>query len=126
MLTLFPRPEESDMSAGSFGGTRDAARHRLIIALLMGIIFGACHAPNPTMMLICLVAGVFWTRIFYMTPNMLTLVLSHALLGTTISRVVCLYTRVGPFYANNDRYVFVTVLAGIQQWLAGLVKVVAR
>ena len=122
MLTILPRPA----STGTPGDAQDIARHRLTIAILMGIIFSACHFPNSAMMLISLVGGILWTRIFYMTPNMLALVLCHAFLGTTVSKVVCFYTRVGPFYANNDRYVFVTVLAGIQQWFAGLVKVVAR
>jgi hypothetical protein len=124
MLTLIPKPMPSDMMSGPFGNTaQDIVRHRLTIAVLMGLIFSACHIPNFVMMLICFVAGIFWTRIFYVTPNMMGLVICHALLGTMLSRVACLYTRVGPFYAYNDRYVFVTVFIGIKEWFAGLLKI---
>jgi hypothetical protein len=122
MLTILPRPA----LPGTTGDPQDLVRHRLTIAVLMGIIFSACHLPNSAMMLISLLGGILWTSIFYMTPNMLALVLCHALLGTTVSKVVCFYTRVGPFYMNNDRYVFVTVIAGIQHWFAHLIKLAAR
>jgi hypothetical protein len=122
LLTLWPRPVQSEALPGSFGAAvRDGARHRLIIAGVMGVVFSACHVPNPPMMLLCFAAGVIWTSIFYATPNMLMLVVCHALLGTMISRVAFVYTRIGPFYANNDRYVFITVFGGIRELFAGLV-----
>jgi hypothetical protein len=127
MLTIIPRPMQSEMLSGKLGDNeQDIVRHRLAIAVLMGIIFSACHFPNFSMMLICFAAGIFWTRIFYLTPNILMLVMSHALLGTILSRITCLYTRVGPFYANNDRYVFITVFSGIKELFTGLLKIAVQ
>jgi hypothetical protein len=127
MLTIIPRPMQSEMLSGTLGDNeQDIVRHRLAIAVLMGIIFSACHFPNFSMMLICFAAGIFWTRIFYLTPNILMLVMSHALLGTILSRITCLYTRVGPFYANNDRYVFITVFSGIKELFTGLLKIAVQ
>ncbi len=122
LLTVCPRPARLEGLPVTIDvAARDLARHRLIIAGVMGIVFSACHLPNPQMMLICFAAGVIWTSIFYATPNMLMLVVCHSLLGTMISQVAFLYTRIGPFYANNDRYVFVTVFRGIKELFAGLV-----
>jgi hypothetical protein len=127
LLTVCPRPAQSQGLPGPTGvAAREVTRHRLLIAGVMGVVFSACHIPNPQMMLICLAAGVIWTSAFYVTPNMLLLVVCHSLLGTMISQVAFLYTRIGPFYANNDRYVFVTVFGGIKELLARIVTSTAN
>ena len=126
MLTLIPRPAQSEVLSCRFCDAQEIVRHRLTMVALMGIVFSACHIPNSSMMLISFVGAVVWTSVFYMTPNMLVLVLCHAFLGTVVSRIAFLYTRIGPFYAHNDRYVFITVFAGIREWFTTLVKLTAQ
>jgi hypothetical protein len=49
----------------------------------------------------------FWlTWIYYAYPNLVLAVLTHAWLGTLLQRVTGLYTRIGPFYLNPERYIF--------------------
>lgn len=124
VVTIIPRPAPQEMSSGVSGPPeRNMVRYRWATAIVMAIIFSVCHVPNSTMMLICFVAGFFWTFIFSLTPNITMVVLSHAFLGSILSRVNCLYTRVGPFYANNDRYVFMTIFNDVKEWCAGFVRI---
>lgn len=58
------------------------------------------------MMGFALLAGVMWSWVYYMTPNLILVAASHAILGTILRRIVVLNMRVGPFYWQRDIYIF--------------------
>jgi len=92
----------------------------LTVAVLNGIAFSVCHAPNPAMMGLTLVAGIGWSWIYRARPNLWLLSLSHAILGTIVHRVLLLNTRVGPFYERPELHMLQSAIPGLRQLFGNL------
>jgi hypothetical protein len=45
---------------------------------------------------------------------------SHAIIGTILSQVVQMHTRIGPFYNNPDHYFLREVVPGLKQLIGDL------
>jgi hypothetical protein len=94
--------------------------HRLSVTLATTMLFAGFHWPNVRLMVFAVPAGFCWTWIYYRRPNLLLLCLSHATLGTILSRVVLLYMRIGPFYDRPDLYLWRTVVPGLREMIGNL------
>jgi membrane protease YdiL (CAAX protease family) len=92
-------------------------RHRLLVTVSTAALFSLTHLPNLPLMTFALVAGASWSWLFRRAPNVFLLGLSHAVLGTILHRVVELPMRVGPFYADPNRYIMRSALP----WLKSLI-----
>lgn len=94
-------------------------RHRLQVAAATAAIFTLIHLPNLPLMAVALAGGFGWALIFYRRPNLLLLGLSHAVLGTILHRIVQLNMRIGPFYADPDRYILRAVIPWLNDLIGG-------
>jgi len=56
---------------------------RLIVPVA-ALLFGLVHAPDWPLVGLCAVAGLFWTRLFFKTANLIPLGLSHGWLGALV------------------------------------------
>jgi hypothetical protein len=93
----------------------------MIITILMtSVIFSVFHYPNPELMIFTFSAGICWSLLFYLYPNILLLGVSHAILGTLLHQVVKLYMRIGPFYENPDLYVVREIIPGLKRLIGNL------
>lgn len=88
--------------------------------LLTSIVFSAFHYPNPELMVFTFSAGLCWSLLFFLYPNIILMGLSHAILGTMLHQVVRLYMRIGPFYHNPDRYVVREIVPGLKRLIGNL------
>jgi hypothetical protein len=81
-----------------FEVVKDAKR----AAWLSGIIFAAFHIPNPVLVPLTLIGGVIFSRLFITNRNILSLALSHAVIGSLTSVAIPAAwhhaLRVGPAY----------------------------
>ena len=94
--------------------------HRAGTALATAGLFSLSHLPNGPLMAAAFPAAFGWAWIYYRRPNLPLVALSHAILGTLLSRVALLYTRIGPFYAHPEGHLLQTVLPGLKQLFGGL------
>lgn len=66
------------------------------------LLFGLLHAPNPPLMVVCMLAGALWARQFDRNPNLFATALSHSVLSTSLSsslpKSILHCTRVGYRY----------------------------
>lgn len=99
---------------------RAMAGHRLLVATATAAVFALCHLPNLPLLAITLVVGGGWAWVFYKFPNILLVGLSHAVLGTILHRVIQLPMRIGPFYAEPNRYVLRSVIPGLKALIGNL------
>ncbi len=90
------------------------------VAGCMGLLLAVVHAPNPAMMALTLAGGVFWSWAHSRWPNLWLVVLSHAVLGTTVHRVLLINTRVGPFYARPDQHILQNAIPGLHEVFGNL------
>jgi membrane protease YdiL (CAAX protease family) len=95
-------------------------RHRLLVTVSTAALFSLTHLPNLPLMSFALVAGMSWSWLFRKAPNIVLLGLSHATLGTILHRVVELPMRVGPFYAEPDRYIMRNAIPGLKALIGDL------
>ncbi|OGR81549.1 MAG: hypothetical protein A3I11_00445 [Elusimicrobia bacterium RIFCSPLOWO2_02_FULL_39_32] len=74
----------------------------LIIAVASGSIFSLIHFPNPALMILTGIGGIFWSYFFQKAPNLYLLALSHGWLA--VMSLYCLpsawlhHLRIGPTY----------------------------
>lgn len=84
------------------------------------VVFSLFHYPNPELMIFTFSAGLCWSLLFYLSPNILLMGLSHAILGTILHQIVQLHMRIGPFYNNPDLYVVREIIPGLKQLIGNL------
>ena len=80
----------------------EVVRNRHLRSLLVGIIFGSAHIPNPILMVATTVAGVVFAEVFARHRNIWPLALAQAVGGLLIAAVspasLIHNMRVGPGY----------------------------
>ena len=74
------------------------------------LVFCLSHSPNVPLLGLGLAAGCFWAREYLYRPNLVLLVLSHAILGSAMVLFAGIIPRVGPFYLHPERYLLRTLL----------------
>lgn len=89
--------------------------HCGVVVVLSAALFTLFHVPNIPLMMFAFPAGIVWSWMFYQRPNIMLMVLSHAVLGTTLHQVVQLHTRIGPFYANPDANMLGHIIPGLSR-----------
>ena len=81
---------------------REAVRSRHLSSLVVGIIFGSAHIPNPILMVATTVAGFIFAEIFARHRNIWPLALAQAVGGLLLAAVspasLMHNMRVGPGY----------------------------
>ncbi|TVQ04649.1 MAG: CPBP family intramembrane metalloprotease [Balneolaceae bacterium] len=105
---------------GSLIQEKSPAAVMLSTILLTSIVFSVFHYPNPELMFFTFSAGLCWSLLFYLYPNILLMGLSHAILGTMLHQFVQLYMRIGPFYDNPDLYIVREIVPGLKQLIGNL------
>ena len=80
----------------------EVVRNRHLSSLLVGIIFGSAHIPNPILMVATTVAGVVFAEIFARHRNIWPIALAQAVGGLLVAAVspasLIHNMRVGPGY----------------------------
>jgi hypothetical protein len=80
----------------------EVIRNRHLSSLLVGIIFGSAHIPNPILMVATTVAGVVFAEVFARHRNIWPIALAQAVGGVLIAAVspasLIHNMRVGPGY----------------------------
>jgi membrane protease YdiL (CAAX protease family) len=80
----------------------EVVRNRHLRSLLVGIIFGSAHIPNPILMVATTVAGVVFAEVFVRHRNIWPIALAQAVGGLLIAAVspasLIHNMRVGPGY----------------------------
>ena len=55
------------------------------VTLLVGLIFGLLHLPNPLLAFLTLLGGVIWAAVYQRQPNLLALAISQSLISLTLA-----------------------------------------
>lgn len=90
-----------------------------LTCLLTASIFCSLHLPNWPLVGLTFAVGLVWAWAFYRYPSILLVGISHAVLGATTQVVLGLSTRIGPFYAHPDQYVYRAIIPGLTELIGG-------
>ena len=71
--------------------------------LCSAIIFSASHIPNPPLMILTFLGGLFWAWVYHLKKNLFTIAVCHGVIGAILSKFLLVYGSVGPF-ADIDRW----------------------
>lgn len=56
--------------------------------LLVAIVFGLLHLPNPLLAIVTLIGGAIWAAAYQRQPNLFALALSHSLVSITLALTI--------------------------------------
>lgn len=73
------------------------------------LAFALFHLPNVPVMILGLLVCYFWAREYLYRPNLILVMLSHAVLGGSLFFVAGIIPRIGPFYLHPEKYLFRTL-----------------
>jgi membrane protease YdiL (CAAX protease family) len=58
------------------------------VTLLVGLLFGLLHLPNPLLALLTFIGGLIWAAVYQRHPNLLALVVAHSLASLSLALAI--------------------------------------